>query len=106
MIGSLNLWLKIGALAAVMAAGFWVKHTYDQNQDLKEQNEIMELQIKKTAENVELLVEQLDKEIEYRKIAESALSNLANEVPDVVYSQKLPPEIQSVIDRFHDGIDR
>jgi len=33
--------------------------------------------------------------------ANNALSELASEVPDVVYTQKLDPTIQGVIDRFN-----
>lgn len=100
MIG-LGTYLKVGALVALIAFGFWVKHIWNQNQELAEQNQEMTLQIEKNAENLKLLVQQLDREVEYRQIAESALNDLTNEVPDVVYSQQLPPEIQGVLDRFH-----
>lgn len=93
-------YLKIGALVALVALGFWFKHVLNQNAVLREQNEVMQLQIEKTNENLKLVVQQLDRETEYRQIAESALNNLSNEVPDVVYSQRLPPEIQRVIDDF------
>lgn len=97
-------YLKIGALVALVVLGFWFKSVLDQNEELREANEIMGLQIEKNAENVKLLVQQLDREIEYRQIAESALDDLSNEVPDVVYSQSLPPEIQGVLDRFHSRV--
>ena len=98
------MYLRIGAVVLVLAFGFWVKHLWNQNQELAEQNEQMTLQIEKNAENLKLLVQQLDREVEYRQIAESALEDMANEVPDVVYSQALPPEIQGVLDRFHERI--
>jgi len=98
------MYLRIGAVVLVLVFGFWVKHLWNQNQELAEQNEQMTLQIEKNAENLKLLVQQLDREVEYRQIAESALEDMANEVPDVVYSQSLPPEIQGVLDRFHERI--
>ena len=94
------MYLRIGALVALVAFGFWINHLWKQNQRLNEENTQMELQIEKHAENLKLLVQQLDREVEYRQIAESVLSNL-NEVPDVIYSQSLPPEIQNVLDNFH-----
>ena len=99
-------YLQIGALVGLVAFGYWVKIVFDENKDLRESNELMESQIEKNVENTRLLVRQLDREIEYRQIAESALNDLANEVPDVVYSQELPPEIQGVLDSFHSRIDR
>ena len=98
---SFGLYLRMGALVALIAFGFWFKHVWDQNQELTEQNQLMSLQIEKNSKNLKLLVQQLDREIEYRQIAESTLNDLANEVPDVVYSQQLSPEIQGVLDRFH-----
>jgi hypothetical protein len=100
------MYLRIGALLALIAFGFWFKHLWDENTALIKNNVEMSKQIEKNAENMKLLVQQLDREIEYRQIAESALSDLSNEVPDVVYSQKLSPEIQGVINRFHARIGR
>jgi hypothetical protein len=98
-------YLQIGALVGLVAFGFWINHLWKENQRLSEENTQMILQAEKTAENLKLLVQQLDREVEYRQIAESALSQL-NEVPDVVYSQRLSPEIQSVLDNFHTRIGR
>ena len=101
---SFGSYLRVGALIALIAFGFWVKHVWNQNQRLVEQNQELSLQIEKNAKNLKLLVQQLDREIEYRQIAESTLNDLINEVPDVVYSQELPPKIQGVLDRFHSRI--
>lgn len=98
---SFGSYLRVGALVALIAFGLWVKHVWNQNQRLVEQNQELSLQVEKNAKNLKLLVQQLDREIEYRQIAESTLNDLANEVPDVVYSQQLSPEIQGVLDRFH-----
>ena len=98
---SFGSYLRVGALVALIAFGLWVNHVWNQNQRLVEQNQELSLQIEKNAKNLKLLVQQLDREIEYRQIAESTLNDLANEVPDVVYSQQLSPEIQGVLDRFH-----
>mgnify|MGYP000957650905 CR=1 FL=1 len=98
-------YLQIGALVGLVAFGFWINHLWNENQRLFEENIQMELQAEKTAENMKLVIQQLDREIEYRQIAESALSQL-NEVPDVIYSQRLSPEIQSVLDNFHIHIGR
>ena len=101
---SFGSYLRVGALVALIAFGLWVKHVWNENQRLVEQNQELSLQIEKNAKNLKLLVQQLDREIEYRQIAESTLNDLINEVPDVVYSQELPPEIQGVLDRFHTRI--
>jgi hypothetical protein len=102
---TMMMYFRIAALVGLVALGFWIKQIWSQNQELKEQAAVMTLQIEKNAQNVKLLVQQLDREIEYRQIAETALGQLS-EVPDVVYSQGLPPEIQGVVDRFHARIGR
>lgn len=99
-------YLKIGALVGLVAFGFWFKTIWSQNNQLQKANETMYLQIEKNADNLVLLVRQLDREVEYRQIAESALRNLSDEVPDGVYSQTLPPEIQNVLDDFNNRIGR
>lgn len=98
-------YLQIGALVGLVVLGFWFNSILNKNKELRLENETLVLQAEKTAENLKLMVQQLDREIEYRQIAESALSQL-NEVPDVVYSQRLSPEIQSVLDNFHARIQR
>lgn len=105
MLG-LRTYLMIGGLIALMGMGLLVNHLWKRNADLRETNQTMELQIKKTTENIKLLVTQLDREAENRQNAEKALTELMQEVPDVVYSQSLPPEIQGVLDRFHTRIGR
>lgn len=98
-------YLQIGVLVGLVAIGFWFNSVLNKNKELRLENETLILQAEKTAENLKLMVQQLDREIEYRQIAESALSQL-NEVPDVIYSQRLSPEIQSVLDNFHSRIER
>lgn len=98
-------YLQIGALVGLVAISFWFNSVLNKNKELRLENETLILQAEKTAENLKLMVQQLDREIEYRQIAESALSQL-NEVPDVIYSQRLSPEIQSVLDNFHARIQR
>lgn len=100
------MYLRIGALLALVALGFWVKNLWENNQELKEQNQEMTVQIEKNASNLKLLVQQLDRETEYRQIAETTLNELIEDVPDVIYTQKLPPEIQNTLDRFHQRIGR
>lgn len=99
-----RLYFTIGALLLVAGIALWVDNLWENNKRLASQNEELSLQIEENAENLRLLVQQLDREIEYRQIAESALEDLGKEVPDVVYSQSLPPEIQGVLDRFHERI--
>lgn len=99
-----RLYLTIGALLLAAGVALLVDNLWESNRRLSSQNEELTLQIEKNAENLRLLVQQLDREIEYRQIAESALEDLGKEVPDVVYSQSLPPEIQGVLDRFHERI--
>ena len=102
----MTMYLRIGALLFLVAFGFWVKNLWNNNQELKAQNQEMLVQLERSAENMKLVVRQLDREIEYRQIAETALNDLKDEVPDDVYSQELPPEIQGVLDRFHDRISK
>ena len=99
-----RLYLTVGALLIAGGVALWVDNLWENNRRLSSQNEELTLQIEKNAENVRLLVQQLDREIEYRQIAESVLEDLGKEVPNVVYSQSLPPEIQGVLDRFHERI--
>ena len=99
-----RLYLTVGALLIAGGVALWVDNLWENNRRLSSQNEELTLQIEKNAENLRLLVQQLDREIEYRQIAESVLEDLGKEVPNVVYSQSLPPEIQGVLDRFHERI--
>lgn len=97
-------YFQIAAVIAFISMGFAVKILVDQKRGLKEEILLLETQADITENNLKLVVQQLDREIEYRQIAETALNDLANEVPDVVYSQELPPQIQGVLDRFHERI--
>lgn len=105
MIG-IRAYASIAVLIILVGTGVFAKHLCNQNQKLKEANEVMELQIEKNASNLKLLVQQLDRETEYRQIVETTLNELIEDVPDVIYSQKLPPEIQATLDRFHTRIGR
>lgn len=97
-------YLQLAAILAFVSMGFAVKILFEQKRELRLEVEALELQAEKTAENMKTLVQQLDREIEIRQLTESTLNELMNEVPDVVYTQQLPPEIQGVLDRFHDRI--
>ena len=97
-------YLQLAAILAFVSMGFAVKILSKQKRELRLEVEALELQAEKTAENMKTLVQQLDREIEIRQLTESTLTELMNEVPDVVYTQQLPPEIQGVLDRFHDRI--
>ena len=97
-------YLQLAAILAFVSMSFAVKILSDQKRELRLEVEALELQAEKTAENMKTLVQQLDREIEIRQLTESTLTELMNEVPDVVYIQQLPPEIQGVLDRFHDRI--
>lgn len=77
---------------------------WDSNQELKQENRILEIQIEINERNVQLLSDLLNNERKTKEAAMDALSELVKDVPDVVYSQELPPSIQSVLDRFHDRI--
>lgn len=81
------------------AKAFW-----DSNKRLKAQNFNLQTQIETNQRNVELLTTLLDNERENREAAQEALSELVKDVPDVIYSQELPPSIQTVLDRFHNRI--
>ena len=97
-------YLQLAAILAFVSMGFAVKILSEQKRELRLEVEALELRAKKTAENMKTLVQQLDREIEIRQLTESTLTELMNEVPDVVYTQQLPPKIQGVLDRFHDRI--
>jgi len=105
MLG-LRTYLMIGGAVALLGMGLLVNHLWKKNSALREANQVLELQVQTTQDNVKLLVLQLDREAENRQNAEQALTELMQEVPDVVYSQSLPPEIQGVLDRFHSRIGR
>lgn len=90
----------VGAITAVFA----FKTLWDVKQNLKKENEVMQQQIEINERNVQLLSDLLDSERKTREAAMDALSELSKDVPDVVYSQELPPSIQNVLDRFHNRI--
>jgi uncharacterized protein YoxC len=105
MLG-LRAYLSVAVLVILVGTGVFAKHLWNQNRILREKNEAMGLQMETIQDNAKLLVQQLDREAENRQNAEAALNELMQEVPDVVYSQSLPPEIQGVLDRFHSRIGR
>ena len=97
-------YLQLTAVIAFISMGFAMKILVDQKKALQRELSVLEQQEEITRRNLLLTVQQLDREIEYRLLAENALHDLMKEVPDVVYSQQLPPEIQGVLDRFHQRI--
>lgn len=97
-------YLQISALIMLVAAGFAIKHLIEAKAVLEIENTQLEETIQNKEENMKLLVIQLDREAEYRQIAESALGELYKDVPDVEYQTDLPPNIQGVLDRFHSRI--
>jgi len=96
--------IQLGLLVLAIAGAFYGKHLYDKNQELKAENLLLETQIGINEKNVELLTQLLNTERRNAEAKITALSELASEVPDVVYSQELPPSIQGVLDRFHSAI--
>ena len=97
-------YLQHTVVIAFISMGFALKILVDQKKALQRELSVLEQQEEVTKRNLLLTVRQLDREIEYRLLAENALNDLMKEVPDVVYSQQLPPEIQGVLDRFHQRI--
>ena len=97
-------YLQIGAIIALVSMGMYIKHLVGMQALLKDQVTELEAERQFKEENMKLLVVQLDREIEYRMIAESALTELYKDVPDVEYQTTLPPNIQNVLDRFHSSI--
>lgn len=97
-------YLQIGVVIALVSSGFYIKHLIGVQAVLKYEQAELKAEIKSREDNMKLLVIQLDKEAEYRQIAESALVELYKDVPDVEYQTDLPPNIQGVLDRFHSRI--
>lgn len=97
-------YLQLTAVIAFISMGFVMKILVNQKKVLQRELSVLEQQEETTKKNLLLTVQQLDREIEYRLLAENALNDLMKEVPDVVYSQQLPPEIQGILDRFHQRI--
>lgn len=96
--------VQYGVLAGVVAMAISLKVLWGWYSDVKAHNVVLEAQIEVNETNMKLLTSLLDDERENREAAQIALSELAKEVPDVVYSQELPPSIQGVLNRFHDRI--
>ena len=93
-------YLKIGVVLLLVSSGFYIKHLLNEREELIGENLVLETQIKINEDNLKTLVNLLDEEKEHREAAEEALLSL-KDVPDVEYSQNLPPNIQTVLDRFH-----
>ena len=96
--------VQIGVLMGVIAGAVTLKLLWSANQELKAEKLFLETQISITEDNTVLLVSQLAFEQKNRISAQVALSQLRKDVPDVVYSKALPPEIQGIIDQFHSDI--
>lgn len=99
-------YIQAGVLVALVLAGFYIKHLLGVNEAIQAELAVIQAQAETNAKNLKLVVQQLDRESEYRLIAESALAGLNKDVPDVEYQQTLPPNIQNVVDRFHRSIRR
>lgn len=93
-------YLQIGVVLLLVSSGFYIKHLLNEQESLIEENLVLETQIKTNEANLKILTNLLDEEKEHREAAEEALLSL-KDVPDVEYSQNLPPNIQTVLDRFH-----
>lgn len=98
------MYIKVAALVGVIAGAIALKGLWDSNQELKAEKLILETQIETNDRNLKLLTKLLANEKETREAAQAAMSELAKDVPDVIYSQELPPSIQGVLDRFHSRI--
>lgn len=97
-------YLQLFTLIALIGSGFLIKYLIGYQAVLEIQKTQLEEVIKNKEENMKLLVIQLDREAEFRQIAESALTELYKDVPDVEFKTDLPPNIQGVLDRFHSRI--
>lgn len=97
-------YVQLAVLFGVIGLAISTKILWDNNQELKETKRILEVQAENNAANMVLFSEALKREQEIREEAQTALSELGRDVPDVIYSQELPPSIQGVLDRFHDSI--
>ena len=97
-------YFQLFALIALVSSGFYIKQLIGVQAVLKLEKTQLEETIKNKEENMKLLVIQLDREAEYRQIAETALGELYKDVPDVEYQTTLPPNIQGVLDRFHSRV--
>lgn len=96
--------VQIGVLIGVVALAIAAKLLWDSNVKLRAENKILVEQAEIVEDNVIRLTKLLREESENRAAAETALSELAKDVPDEVYQEKLPPEIQRVLDGFHNRI--
>lgn len=93
-----------GVGLSLILVGFYFNHLRHENQEKQEQILLLEAQAQTNANNLKLVVQNLDREAEYRIQAEEALSELNKDVPDDEYNQALPANIQNVVDRFHTSI--
>jgi len=96
--------IRLSVLAALMVAIIAIKMLLSSNAELKAEALVLKAEIQIREENLDLLDDLLEKESADREIAQAALTDLAGKVPNVVYTKKLPPSIQKVVDRFHTGI--
>lgn len=97
--------LKLYAIIALMAfsvvsggASFLLWNWYS---DVKDQLEIVELAREKAQENLQLVSDQLAREVEIRAAAEAALSELGR-IPDVDYNTPLPDSVGNVLRDFRE----
>ena len=94
-------YVQLAVLVGVIIMMASIKILWDRNQELNKENLILETQAETNKFNLSLLTTLLDDEKKASEAAHSALIELMQEVPDVVYSQSLPPSIQNVINSFH-----
>lgn len=94
-------YIQIAVVVGVIALAFTSKLLWDSNQELKARNSVLSDQLRINERNVQLLNVLLEREREIKEAAFIAITELRKEVPDEVYSQELPPELQGVIDRFN-----
>lgn len=68
------------------------------------ENKLLETQITINQGNFDRVTNLLVEEKITSNAAKVALHTLMNEVPDVIYTKKLSPEIQRVLDTFHSSL--
>ena len=98
MLNQLKFYFLMFGVVALIGLGAATKYLYDQNASLKDEVTQLQASKEKAKENLTLVSAQLIAERQTRLITEQALKD----IPDVVYTQELPPAVRNVLTDFRD----
>ncbi len=97
VFGSFKLYAIAGGVALVLLGSLYIM--WDNYQDLKEENETLEIIQERTQENVQHVDEQIQRDTEIREVTREAVTSIRKDKQDD--ETKLSPDLSDAILKFN-----